>query len=204
MSIHGCFGVVARRTGQGVHVFPAVLLLAASPAIAHDEPIAIGRSQVAPFQLHVITHEQGECIDLLPGDGPFAGLWFADEPAFATLAAFDPGSGLLPLFASHRVALRRLSFDTGLVAFEPAGFSPILTADGATFEFPRLPDGQFDINLVGAADRPGIFSGVFQLTDLAGTHADSDPFTLCFQTVPAPPAGGAAVIVGLLALRRRR
>ena len=174
----------------------------AAPALAHDEPIVIARGGQSPFTLRTLAHHD-ECIDLLPGDGPFAGMWLADELAFETVIADDPGSDLFRLFAGNQLALRRISFDEGLRVFEPVGFTEILGSDASVFVFPTPPDGNLTIRLLGAADRPGMFEGVFQLTDLSGLHADSEPFTVCFQTVPAPAAGVLPAFM-LFATRRRR
>lgn len=169
---------------------------------AHDDPIFIARGGQSPFTLRTLAHHD-ECIDLLPGDGPFAGMWLADELAFETVIADDPGSDLFRLLAGNQLALRRISFDEGLRVFEPVGFTEILGSDASVFVFPSPPDGNLTIRLLGAADRPGMFEGVFQLTDLSGLHADSEPFAVCFQTVPAPAACVVPAFM-LLAARRRR
>jgi len=176
-------------------------------ASAHEGPILIARNASQPPQLvyegphGLLTGE--ECIELLPGDGVFTGLFVEDEPSFDTILADEPDEGLFRMFPGAEIALRRISFDTGFRIFEPVEFREILTDDGGFFVFPRDSNGDFNIHLIGGSDHLGMVSATFQFFDLSGQHADSEPFTICFQTVPAP-SSLCLVPVGLLVGRRRR
>ena len=116
---------------------------------AHHHVWTVARGGQSPFALRTLAHHD-ECIDLLPGDGPFVGMWLADELAFETVIADDPGSDLFRLHAGNQLALRRISFDEGLRVFEPVGFTEILGSDASVFVFPSPPDGNLTIRLLGA------------------------------------------------------
>jgi hypothetical protein len=190
-----------------VRTVPFVLAtLAAAPALAHDEPIVIGRDAADPARLIFTGPEDildgSEPLSLPPGDGLFEGMWAHDEPSFLTLIADGPD--MLRLLPGHAVALRLVAADDAVRFFEPAGFTPILTTPGSRFAFPVDPNGDFEIHLIGAAVLPGLHSATLQLTDLSGQHLDSDPFTIHFQTVPTSASVAPLVIAGLAAGRRRR
>ncbi len=180
---------------------------AVSPlALAHDEPFVIGRSSDSPSRLvfdgPADILDGSECIELLPGDGVFEGMWVHDEPSFATLLEDHPD--FLQLLPGHTLSLRLVAADAPLRFFEPAGFTPILTTAGSTFTFPTDPEGDFEIHLLGAATESGMHAATFQFTDLSGTHLDSEPFTICFQTVPTPTSVILPAFAALAAIRRRR
>lgn len=180
---------------------------AASAALAHEGPIVIGRSDAPVPQLrfdgpHGLLSGE-ECIELLPGDGLFSGLFVEDEPSFLTILADDPTEELFRLLPGAEIAIRRLSFDEGFHLFEPVEFREILVGEVDFFVFPRDAQGDFDIHLIGGADREGLLTATFQFFDLSGQHTDSEPFTLCFQTVPAPASLPLGVL-GILAAGRRR
>lgn len=179
--------------------------LLASTALAHDEPLVIGRDPDAPDHLAFSGPADllsgAESIPLLPGDAAFEGLWVHDEPSFRTILADEPG--MLRLLAGHAVALRLVSADEPLRFFEPVGFTQILTTPGSAFVFPTDPEGDFEIHLLGAATLPGVHVATFQFTDASGTHLDSGTFTLRFEAVPSPTSA-TPILIAALASRRRR
>ncbi len=186
----------------------AALTLAAAPLLAHDEPIVIGRLGASPAHLAfdgpADLLDGSEAIELQPGDGVFSGLWVHDEPSFATILEDRPDIDLLRLLPGHSVALRLAAADAPLRFFEPTGFSQILDGDGSTFVFPRDPNGDFEIHLMGASTAPGSFAATFQFTDPSGVHLDSERFTLRFQTVPTPTSILIPLFAVLAVSRRRR
>lgn len=177
---------------------------------AHSD-FEIGRDDASPIaQLHVEGDDDIlnciEKISLVPGEGELAGYYVAQLPGWESVGPGDPD--LLAPLSGHRIALQRISFDAGFTMFDPFGLEEILAADGATYEFPRDLDESFHVDLFFAAPiaaAPGtMYSATYQLVDLAGLHADSAPFTLCFEVVPEPAtvwilAGGM-----LMSVRRRR
>jgi hypothetical protein len=183
-------------------------LFVSTHARAHDEPFVIGRTSASPARLAfdgpADILDGSECIELLPGDGAFAGMWVHDEPSFATLLVDRPDIDFLRLLPGHSLALRLVAADAPLRFFEPAGFTPILTGPGSTFTFPTDPEGNFEIHLLGGSAEPGMHAATFQFTDLSGTHLDSDQFTICFQTVPTPTSVILPAFAALAAFRRRR
>jgi hypothetical protein len=176
--------------------------------MAHDEPIVIGRSVVAPARLAfhgpADILDGSECIELLPGDGAFAGMWIHDQPSFATLLADNHEMELLRLLPGSSIGLRLVASDPALRFFEPAGFTPILPSAGSIFVFPTDAAGDFEIHLLGGSIDPGLHVATFQFTDSSGIHLDSDPFTICFQTVPTPASVIVPAFAALAAFRRRR
>jgi hypothetical protein len=145
-----------------------------------------------------------ERIELLPGDGIFAGLFVNQEPGWESLEADEPPDRFTLLPGSN-VSLKRLSFDAGFSMYDPFTGTPILETDGSIFPFGAAPDGSFHIDLLYVGDGPigSLYSAAFQLVDPSGLQADSDPFTLGFVVVPEPTT---AILFGsaLLALWRRR
>ncbi|MBC7772430.1 MAG: hypothetical protein H7210_08045 [Pyrinomonadaceae bacterium] len=196
LSLLGALPILAATFGSAV------------TAVAHVGPITIARSDTQIPQI-VLEGPHGlltgeECIELLPGDGPFAGLFVEDEPSFETLLFDDGAQGRFRLLPGAEIALRRVSFNEGFRIFEPVEFREILSGDNVFFVFPRDADGDFNIHLIGGSDRAGQVSATFQIFDMTGQHADSEPFTVCFQTVPAPSSLAVPALGLLVALRRAR
>lgn len=177
-------------------------------AFADRGPITIARNDAQPPRI-VLDGPPGllsgeDCIELLPGDGVFAGLFIGNEPWFATLLVDEPDHGLFRLLPGAEIALRRLSFDEGFRMFEPEDFREILSGENMFFVIPRDSEGDFSIHLIGGSDHEGRVSAMFQIIDLSGQHSDSEPFTLCFQTVPGPSSLAAPGLGMILARRRTR
>jgi hypothetical protein len=156
-------------------------------------------------------------IELFPvTSGPLAGYWATNLPGWESIEADEPDEGLFQLAKGHRVALRRVNWDSGLEMFDSA-FGPILASNNSDYEFSQSGPGEFHEDLWFAL--PDSFAactrltGQFRLVDLSGTYDDSDPFTLRFRAqaeeCPAFSFWSAAVLgmatlgAGSVVLRRR-
>ncbi|MFO0972923.1 MAG: heavy metal-binding domain-containing protein [Phycisphaerae bacterium] len=167
-----------------------LLLAHTASAGAHEFALQVACDNGAAPRLVASLSTRGPraCALLLPGDDQFLGRFIHDQPRVATLRADAPSGVLCRLPAAHLVGIRRVRADAGLSFFEPSSFRPVLANDGDLFEFFHDERGDFDFQLLTAADRPGRFSAALQFVDRSGMLPDSEPVELCFETALAEPA----------------
>ncbi|HUN80321.1 MAG TPA: heavy metal-binding domain-containing protein [Phycisphaerae bacterium] len=162
----------------------SLLIGAASFCAAHEGDFVISRDDASPPGLHINGPNNlldgSDCIDLIPGDAQFTGFWFNDAPGFSTMKQDGDIRGRHRLLSGHRVALRIVRADSEFSLLEPSTWRTVLTTPGDTYPFFHNSQGDFSIQMVPKCRNPGRTVVVFQLVDLAGLHADSEPFSLCF------------------------
>lgn len=156
-------------------------------ASAHDATLTISRTN-DPRPRLVVSAQPGllqgrTAIELPPGDAPFTGMWIHDALDFAEASADEQPAGSCRPHAPHLIAVRRVRFDDGLCVFDPWSFSSILARDGEHFVLPSVDGLDLRILLMVGMAHSGTANGTFQLIDLIGTHDESAPFTLCFQSI---------------------
>lgn len=203
-----------------VSLVAGMILAIGSAARAQHTDFVVARDADGKLMLEVPDEgliDGSKFIDLFPvTSGPLAGYWAANQPGWESIEEDEPDEGLFQLAEGHRVALRRVSWSTGLEMLDSA-FGAILTGDNDDYEFPQGPPGEFHEDLWFAL--PDTFaactrlSGQFMLVDLSGTYDDSDPFTLRFRAqaeeCPAVSVVGVAALAlltlgaGSIVLRRQ-
>ncbi len=154
-------------------------------APGHEGSFVVSRDDATPPRLYVNGPHQlldgSDCIGLIRGDDRLTGFWINDVPQFQTLPEDGAVRGRRRLLSGHRLALRLLHSDKGFCLLEPSSFKPVLAKDGDTYPFFTEERGDFMINMIPRVDHSGIARATFQFVDLAGLHADSAPFSLCFR-----------------------
>jgi hypothetical protein len=165
----------------------ALAAVLAPRAHAHGVTLIVSRSEEKRPRLQVngsSDYREGKlCIEMLKGDAMFAGTWIDDAPGISTLrkdGVTRTGARLLP---GHRVALKLLHADKGLVLIEPSTWNVVLARKGDVYEFHRDERGDFSLQMLARYDREGSPQAKFQFVDQAGLHRPSEPFTLRFCTV---------------------
>lgn len=180
----------------GVFIVLSAIVVFALPIQAlraHDCALVVSRDDASPPKLHVngpSNHLNGdEAIELLPGDGQFAGMWAIDAPGISTMLKDGDVRGRFRLRAGHRLALRLVSADAGYCLIEPSTWTPMLHKPGDTYPFVQPEPGSFGMQMVSRTTCPQPCRATFRFVDLAGLHAESAPFTLRFQGNPLVAVG---------------
>ncbi len=174
----------------------------------HEGDFVIGQSGDPAYQLRVhgdpdiLSGE--ESIHLPYGEGIFIGMFAGDDPGWIGLEEDEPDEGMYMLAPGHQVSLKRLDFDAGFSMYDPTA-GQVLLADGDAYLFPVDGEGFIHSHLffVGEGELGDTWSATFQLVDLGGQYADSDPFTLNFEATPEPTTL-AMLLCGAMLLTRRR
>lgn len=141
--------------------------------------------------------------------GQFAGSFASIEPGWNGLGVDQVDARRFALTGTNGVALQRVRFDSGFSMYTEEG-EPILTQDGATHVFAGEPETdefawhQHLIFAAGSDTKPGDqLTATFRVTDPSGVRADSDEFTLTFQT-SAPrwgvDIGSVGIVIGVVAV----
>lgn len=181
------------KTARVAIAASAIFLLATNRAFAHDCALVVCRDDANPPKLHVngpSNYLNGdEAIELLPGDGQFEGAWFIDAPGISTMAKDGLVRKRFRLRAGHRLALRLVSADPGFCMIEPSTWTPKLCKPGDAYPFVQPEPGSFNIQMLSRSKNPQPCRATFQFVDLAGLHADSEPFTLRYQANPLVAIG---------------
>jgi hypothetical protein len=201
------------RVFTNVCTIGAITLLISGPTTfaqhhGHGDDFIIGRDAASPPQITIEADPDvlsgSECIPLPPGEGAYEGLYAVNDPGWIGLEADEPDEGFYMLLPNHQVSLKRISFDTGFSMFDPTA-GPILENDDDAYLFPPTVDGLIHSHLIFAGD--GIegttWHATFQIVDPSGIHADSEPFTVCFEAIPEPGTLFLLLIGGIAVLRRR-
>lgn len=190
MACGNCLWLHAARVALATS---AICLIATNRAVAHDCALVVSRNDADPPKLHVngpSNYLNGdEAIELLPGDGQFEGAWFIDAPGISTMTKDGLVRQRFRLRAGHRLALRLVSADSGYCMVEPSTWTPKLCKPGDTYPFVQPEPGSFNIQMMSRSNSPKPCRATFQFVDLAGLHAESEPFTLRYQANPLVAIG---------------
>jgi hypothetical protein len=184
------------RLGAAALVLVLAAVGRATTVHAHGANLVVSCDTTRRAQLQV--NGPGDYLDgrtsiaLMRGDDVLTGFWFTDAPGISTLSEDGHVGGRRRLGPRHRLALEMIRADRGLAMLEPSTFRVVLARPGQSYEFFHDTLGDFSIQMISRANRPGTYSATFRFVDRAGLHPPSDAFTLRFST-DAPRESLAAV-----------